>query len=54
MGHVEKQMTAAHSRADRKGKSTMAQPIASRKRAPIPRICSSGLPRGIMTGPHSA
>ena len=42
-------MTAAHSRADRKGQSTTAQPIASRSRAPIPRICSIGLPRGIMT-----
>jgi hypothetical protein len=42
-------MTAAHSRADRKGQSTTAQPIASRRRAPIPRICSTGLPRGIMT-----
>lgn len=42
-------MTAAHSRADTKGQSTTAQPIARRRRAPIPKICSIGLPRGIMT-----
>jgi hypothetical protein len=38
MGHVEKQITAAHIRDDRKGQSTTVQPIASKTRAPIPSI----------------
>ncbi len=47
-GHVEKHRTAAHSRADMKGQRTIAQPSASSRRAPIPRICSMVLPRGII------